>query len=446
MLKTLIRTIIAVALLLASLQLVYWSAVRRQAQSLTSAVAPAATLSYDAIEAFPPGTLALRGVRLAVTGRETIHLHADRVSLNQVDRFWMLGWLSGFERGPVRRFDLQVDGLQPSPELLRAVRERTGELGLILPFEAVGCVPESMFDDSDYAALDWQEPRLDLQLHWHRRPEQRRVDIGVRVDRHPSGVVQADLNFVDVSERTTILSAGLGGARLDQASVRYDNAQALAQRNAHCAQQADSGADFLAGHLRRVHELLRGMGVVPDEPIWAAYRAWLEQGGALSFTAEPAPGVPFAEYTAFAPEDRLRLLGLSLQIAESAPVPVEAIAARTSTVAFRSLPDEPQPDPEPAPARSAGSAPASSGAVEVAPRRRSIVVAHRIEFAEVASHHGEQVRIATVGGGRHVGIVLGSTDDAIELQISRYGGAARLPIAQEQISRIELLREETPSP
>lgn len=443
MLKTLIRTIIAVALLLASLQLVYWTAVRRQAQLLIAAVAPTSTLSYESIEAFPPGALVLHGVRLAVTGREAIYLQADRVSLNQVDRLWMLAWLSGFERGPLRRFGLQVEGLQASPELLRAIRGRAGVLGLILPFEAVGCAPESVFDDSDYAALGWQEPRLDMQLHWHRRPEQRRVDVGLRVDRHPSGVVQADLSFVDVSERASILSARLGGARLDQASVRYDNAQALAQRNAHCVARVESGSDFLAGHLRRVHELLRDMGVVPDEPIWAAYRAWLEQGGTLNFTAEPAPGVPFAEYPAFAPEDRLRLLGLSLQIAESAPVPVEAIAARTSAVAFRPLPEEPVPEAEPT--RNAGSAQPSIEATPP-PRRRPVIVAQPIEFAEVANHHGEQVRIATIGGGRHVGLVLGSTDDAIELQISRYGGAARLPIAQEQISRIELLREEMPRP
>lgn len=442
MLKTLVRTIIGVALLLASLQLVYWSAVRRQVMLLAGAVAPVATLSYEGIDAFPPGTLALRGVSLAVKGREAIHLRADRVALDNVDRLWMLRWLAGMERAPLRRLGLQIDDLRPGPVLLSALRDRAGPLGLALPFEAVGCTADSVFDDDDYAALDWNGQRLDLRLNWQRRPEQRQVDIGLRVDRFPSGVLLADLNFVDVSERTTILSAGLGGARLDQGTLRYDNAQALAQRNAYCADEVSADADFLATHLRRVHELLRGMGVVPDEPIWDAYRTWLEQGGSLTFTAEPAPGVPFNEYPAFAPEDRLRLLGLSLQVAESVPVPVEAIGARASSIEFRPLPVEPEPEPAPDEGETLAANEAASGT----PRRRPVIVAQPIGFAEVGNHHGAQVRIATITGGRHLGVVLGSTVDAIELQIRRYGGAARLPIAQDQITRIEVLREEYSEP
>src|SRR5690606_42038894 len=102
---------------------------------------------------------------------------------------------------------------------------------------------------------------------------------------------------------------------------------------------------FAAADLRGGHGLLRGMGIVPDEPSWAAYRAWLNEGGTLTFAAEPAPGVPFSEYPAFAPEDRLRLLGLSLQVAGSSPVPVEAIGPQATRVQFRPLPELPETPP-----------------------------------------------------------------------------------------------------
>ncbi|KAF1684267.1 hypothetical protein B1992_15230 [Pseudoxanthomonas broegbernensis] len=155
----------------------------------------------------------------------------------------------------------------------------------MLPFEAAGCEADPVFSDQDYAALGWQDPRLDIALQWRRQPELRRVEVGLRVDRYPSGVLQAALDFVDVSERTTILSRGLGGARLDKGTVRYENVEALMQRNAHCGSRLEGG-DFIAAHLRRVHELLRGMGIVPDEPIWAAYRGWLDEGGTLTFSAK----------------------------------------------------------------------------------------------------------------------------------------------------------------
>jgi hypothetical protein len=443
-LKNLVRTIIGVALLLASLQLVYWSAVRREVMSLVSAVAPVATLSYDAIEAFPPGRLALRGVRLAVKRRDSLHLYADRVALDNIDLEWLLRRLAGLAHAPVRQLGLQIDGLRPSADLLTAVRGRAGALGVALPFEAVGCKAEAVFDELDYQALGWQEPALDVRLNWVRRPAQREVDIGLRVDRHPTGVLQAELNLVDVSERSSPLSPGMGGARIDQVTVRYDNAEALAQRNAYCADQSQAAGDFVAAHLRDVHELLRGMGVVPDEPIWAAYRTWLEHGGMLTFTAEPAPGVPFSEYPAFAPEDRLHLLGLSLQVDQGAPVPVEAIAARPAAVEFRPLPVEPEPIPDPL--VGTGAAENIVDAAPATPQGRPVTTLVPIGFDEVGNHHRERIRIATLAGGRHTGIVLGSTADAIELQITRYGGAARLPIARDQISRIELVRESLPEP
>lgn len=450
MLKTLFRTITGVALLLASLHLVYWSAVHRQVRLLVESVAPVAKLDYDGIDAFPPGTLAVRGVRLAVKGRETLNLQADRIALDRMDPVWMFRWLAGWDRAPLRHMGLRIEGLHAGPELLSALRRRTGALGMVLPFEAVGCASDPAFSDQDYAALGWQDPRLDLVLNWRRQPELRRVELGLRVDRHPSGVLQAALDFVDVSERSTLLSAGLGGARLDKGTIRYDNAEALFQRNGHCGGSEGDG-DFVAAHLRGVHELLRGMGIVPDEPIWAAYRAWLNEGGTLTFAAEPAPGVPFSEYPAFAPEDRLRLLGLSLQVAGSSPVPVEAIGARASRVDFRPLPEVPEASETPpgsprGPSTDDGTAstsPANGG--DPAVTRRLVQVSRTISFDEVGSHHGERVRIATVAGGRHVGIVLGSTADAVELQISRYGGAARLPIARDQISRIEVLSMEMPS-
>ncbi len=454
MLKTLIRTVAGIALLLASLQLVYWSAVRRQVRQLAEAVAPVADLSYENIDAFPPGSLALNGVRLSVRGFESLHLQADRVALHHLDRLWLLGWLAGREQPPVRRFALQVDGLNPSPAMLQALRRRAGALGLTLPFEAVGCADGGTFGHDDYAVLDWQALRLDLLLDWRRRPELRRVDIDLRVDRHPSGVLLAQLGFVEVSERNGLFSRGLGGARLDSASLRYDNDDALRQRNQLCAARAGADADFHAEHLRRVHELLRGLGVVPDEPIWEAYAAWSAQGGTLTLTAEPAPGVSFSEYPAFAPEDRLRLLGLALQVANGEPVPVEAIGAHTGAVAFRPLPedleqvpgmDAGQDDGGSAPPAGGGDPPGEqAGAATVVPAPRPGIVARAIAFDELGSHHGGQVRIATVSGGRHVGVILDSTSDAVELQIVRYGGAARLPIVRDQISRIELLEHADP--
>ena len=66
-----------------------------------------------------------------------------------------------------------------------------------------------------------------------------------------------------------------------------------------------------------------------------------------------------------------------------------------------------------------------------------------IAFAELQDQLGRLVRVRMVTGNRYSGRVLGATDDAVELEIRRYGGTARLPISREQIERIEIT---VPSP
>lgn len=64
---------------------------------------------------------------------------------------------------------------------------------------------------------------------------------------------------------------------------------------------------------------------------------------------------------------------------------------------------------------------------------------NRIASPELDMNLGRQVRIGTVSGNRHSAIVLDATADAVELKICSYGGGARLPIARDQISEIELV-------
>jgi hypothetical protein len=465
--RTVANTTLAVALLLALLQLTWWFGLHRYAADLATAVAPVARLEFAAVRSWPPTRPGLEQVEFTVASRPELALSAARVSLAGADPAWLVRWLLGLRPPLPERLTVQVQGLVLSDGLLRQLRQRAGVAGLVLPFEGVGCGEAPILDDQDYATLGWAQPRFDLELQLRPDHGQQRLELGLRVDRMPAGVASLQAQLVDVPERGAILAADLGGARLDGVDLRLEELGSLALRNEHCAARLGlDRAAYLDLHLERLHQHLAGLGLVPDEPVWAAYRQWLGRGGDLTLQARPVPGVPFAEYGAFAPEDRLRLLGLTVRMGDDEPVPVEATAARRAEGSFRPLPPAepraPAPDPsieddwaaldalatsdgEPGdagdgtPAAASDDAPpapaAVTPAVAAAPPRPRL---QAINFSELQEQLGRLVRVQMITGNRYSGRVLGATDDAVELEIRRYGGTARLPINREQIDRIEI--------
>jgi hypothetical protein len=481
--------VLAVALLIALLQLLYWLGARRYFASLADAVAPVAQLRFDRVVAFPPGQVGLDGIRFDVAGRGDPDLRADRLRARSDDIAWWLHWLAGRATDAPQALVIELQGVSASNALLGHVRQRADPVGLLLPFEGVGCHGAAALAAHDYAALGWLDWRVDLRLDLVHDHAARRVDVDLRVERKPAGALRAQLRFADVPDSGLPLVAGLGGARLERVEIVLDEQGALAQRNAHCAMPDDDAGDaFIVTHLEQVHAWLQSRGVVPDEPIWAAYREWVTIGGPIHLVAEPAQGVKLAEYPQFAPEDRLRLLGISARMGAGDPVPVEATAARPAGDAFRVLPllsdidpdhafapieirealpdsafaevaeeipesgrpaeddslDSVDPDVGNADEGSAARATSSLPEIAVAtpPVRASSAGISTIGFPELAMHLGQRVRIDTVNGNHHRGVVLDATADAVELEIRRYGGGARLPIARDQISRITVVDEQ----
>lgn len=473
MVRTALRYALAVALLLGFAQLVHWLAVRRYFTHVAESVAPAARLSWDGIDAIPPGRVGLRGVRFTVAGRDELALDAERVMLRSDAPFALASWAAGWREQAPDPLALELRGVQASPALADQLRTRA-RAGFVLPFEAFGCGGAAL-EASEYEALGWSGARHDIDVRIHRDRGAGRLIAGMAVDRLPAGSLKLEVAFADVAERGLDLGADLGGARIDRISLDLKEQGTLAVRNNHCAAQDHSGDDeaFRAAHLRQLHAWLATYGLVPDEPVWAMYRQWLETGGPVEVVAEPAPGVALADYGQFAPEDRLRLLGVSARFAGGEPVPVEATTVRRPGAAFRPLPplseldpqqafermaaqDEPTqaadavdieaprddageglPDDEPA----APAAPVErvTPAAAAAPDARPTTT--RIAFPELSLYLGRRVRVETTGGNRHHGVVLDATADAVELEIRRYGGGARLPIARERISGIVLMPE-----
>lgn len=456
-------------MLLFALQLLYGLAVRRYFDGLAAAVAPVAELRYALIEAFPPGRFGMREVSFRVAGAPQLELRAERALLRSQDRTWLLSWMFGQEPGLGRDLGLRLEGVRISPQLLARLRGHLEPVGLILPFEGMACGDGvRSLSEADYGALGWNHPRWDLDLRLGYRASERRLDLDWRLDRDPPGVVFGQAVLTNVPSSGALLRPDLGGAHVELLNLRYQEQGLLAQRNAHCGNGDGSGLTFLERHQQQLHAWLGELGMVPDEPLWNAYGYWLRHGGELELIARPAQAVAFDDYHRFAPEDRLRLLALSLRVADQPPVAVEAVASGVLLdVDFSPLPDLPGefvsfevaevPDDSADwdPLREtddgvvfdddeleldADEAVAEPRAVPAPPRPR--LVFRQIEFEQLAGRRGERVRITTLGGNRHSGVILDATDDALELQISRYGGGARLPIARDRIQLIELVRIE----
>lgn len=461
-------------MLLAFLQLAYWLGVRRYFVSLEEAVMPAAQLTHERVVAIPFGSFGVDGLAFVVSGREELALTADRLRMHGVDPTWLVRWLAGFETTIPDRLTLDLEGVRATPALLGALRANNGGAGLMLPFEGFGCHQEPLLLDADYENLGWSTPQLDLNLTLRRDRARAHMMIEARVDRSPAGVLRLAVAFADVPAAGIPLHADLGGARLLQLALDYDEQGALAERNGYCANMvADNESDFATEHLHRLHEWLGGHGLVPDEPIWTAYRTWLGEGGPVQLELAPAQAVAFEEYPQFAPPDRLRLLGIDVRFGHGAPVRVEATAIRQGQQTFRPLPSLEAIDQAEIPqlrmlsagipdsivfdqvgATSESTSPPDD--IDMPPAMPPTIIKPAqpqepsseptftpIEFSELSTHTGRWVRVSTVNGHRYRGLVLDATADAVELEIRRYGGGARLPIPRDQISEIDLVSRET---
>lgn len=457
-------------MLLALLQLAYWLGVRRYFVSLEEAILPVARLTHERVVAFPSGGFGVDGLGFAVNARQELALGADRLRAHGVDPAWLVRWLLGFETAIPDRLMLEVEGVRATPALLGALRARSGGAGLMLPFEGFGCHDDPLLLDADYETLGWSSPRFDLNLSMRRDRVRGGLTIDARIDRAPAGVARLVVAFADVPEAGIPLRADLGGARLLRLTIDYDEQGALTERNGYCASMvAEKEKDFVTEHLRHLHAWFGGHGLVPDEPIWAAYREWLGEGGPVRLEMAPAQVVAFEDYPQFSPPDRLRLLGIDLRLGQGDPVRVEATAVRQGQQAFRPLPSLEVVDQAEVPQLRmlhAGIPDASafdeidemnestlsSSEADVPPALPPAIVKPArplaptnepsftpIEFPELTVHRGRWVRISTINGNRYRGLVLDATADAVELEIRRYSGGARLPIPRDQISQIDLM-------
>lgn len=435
--RTLIGILVALLSLVLLAQLACWLGVRRYFQGVGAALAPIATFEHGGIDAFPPGSFALDDLRFTVRERPELSLTARRLAVTAGDRAWMLRWLAGLADRPPARLSIQLDGVRASPALRRALRARAGGTGWMLPFEGLGCAAGGVLDEAAYADLRWQDESLSLVLQLRHDPSAREQQVGLRIDRLPAGVLTLEMLISGVPDSGVPPRADLGGARIAHATLAFDPADLIGARNRHCAGAAGPER-FAEAHMESLHDWLGSHGLVPDEPVWQAYRNWILDGGELQLEMRPAPGVAMSEYGQFAPEDRLRLLGLGMRVGGAAHVPVEATSTRARAGSgYRDLPvavgESGAADPPDAVAAPVVQAPAAGPGEARPPRSRPV------SFEELERHLGARVRLATVGGNRYVGTVLAVTADAVELEIRRYGGRARLPVSREQLARIELL-------
>src|SRR5690606_26228005 len=187
--------------LLVVVQLAYWLGVRRYFVSLAEAVAPVAQLDFDRVDAFPPGRIGLDGVRFGVAGRGDLVLHAERLRAHSDDVEWLARWLVGRDQRAPGRLVIRLEGISASVALIRQLRRQADALGLVVPFEGVGCGDATRMADDDYRQLGWSDWRLDAQVDLSHDRAARQLEVALRIDRQPAGVLRADLRFIDVPDR-----------------------------------------------------------------------------------------------------------------------------------------------------------------------------------------------------------------------------------------------------
>lgn len=415
--RTLVKVMGIVLLLLALAQAALWYAGSRWFAGLAGQLQPAVELHYGSSFAWLNGRAGIRNVRVGspmLAASEQVN--AERASIitgGPLDLFSL--FMSGERRWPDDAA-VHIQRLRLTAQMERQLRDKASRLGYLAPFEALGCNPRGRFSGVDYAELGWQEAAVDIRLGWrHDRVDSQQLSVSY--DMAPLGRLEMDLTLAG-NAPSPLQDIAAAGEMVEHARVRFEDRGMIGQRNAYCARGHGQDMDGFHGrHMRAVRDELESFGVFLDEAVVKVYDRFARNGGQIELTLLPSRSIPLRQYHHYRPEDQLAMLGASLRYNEDSAVP---ISARFHAAAV------------------AGE-PALAAAEPVVQIRAEASAADEAEVAELPGLVGRRLSIRTLEQITYVGTLLGVEGALVRIENERGLRPQRVVLSASSISVIRVL-------
>ena len=310
---------------LGSLKLAQYTAARSQVERLAGTLSPALRLSYSGVSGALDGRVILDRPRIEVMSgpAQGAVIQASSATIEPTGTFWLLQRALAGDSGSPAALNVRLEGTTLSqPDLDRYSSDGWFGAVSLVPFDSMGCGTRTSFSERDYA-------RMGLTI----RP--REDDIRYNYDA-ASHTIRADIvsTAAPFSTITTHLelsqfepSAWFGDAlamksqRIEQFSMTYLDGGYLAKRNRFCAQLTGTNAANYAGrHLAAVNAFLEARGVIAGDEVTSLYRKLATEGGSAELSSLPEATFVPADFAAYAPDDLLRQLNVTLRRNTAQPI------------------------------------------------------------------------------------------------------------------------------
>jgi hypothetical protein len=406
-----------------------WYSTKQQADQIVMMAQPFAEISYGGIVLSPTGSTGVKQVRIMphfvndVITIGTIQLNAPNIlALLDIRRHLSQGKPPPALSLSFHDVELSLHGglLGPAPSQVQHVS----------PFDnldALGCGPVTRFSGAEWQEMGFERFVGNLEVGYRLDAARNRLEL--RVDSHTRNwaALNLDIGLAVATSPQSVMDLASFTPQL--ASLRFvlrdDGFNAL--RNNYCAVKAGKTIpDYIADHVRLVAERLRANGIALGPGLLEAYRRYLTEGGHLTVVANPPVPIDPAELQFYAAEDVVKLLGLTLQVNETAVADL-SIAWDAAKVA-EALGSEARPEPD---------------VVETPPVRQQPVIVrqdyHPTPVGELGRHVGRNARLQTTTGARYLGRLDAVAEGVVRITIRRSGGTVTLSLRAGDITAAEVV-------
>lgn len=406
-----------------------WYSTKQQADQIVMMATPFAEISYGSIALSPTGSTGAKKIRIMphfvndVITIGAIQLNAPNIlALLDIRRQLSQGKIPPALSLSFHDVELALHGglLGPPPSQAQQVSP-------LHNLDALGCGPITRF-----SGTEWQEMGLERfvgNLEVGYRLDATRNLLELRVDSHTRdwAALNLDLGLTMATSPESVMDLASFTPRL--ASLRFvlrdDGLNAL--RNNYCAVKAGKSiSDYIADHVRLVAERLRANGINLGPGLLEAYRRYLTEGGHFTVVANPPAPIDPSELQFYAAEDVVKLLGLTLQVNETAVTDL-SVTWDAAQVA-QALGSESRPEP---------------AAADTPPIRQQPVIVrqayHPTPVGELGRHVGRNARLQTTTGAQYLGRLDGIAEDIVKITIRRSGGTVTLSLRAGDITSAEVV-------
>jgi hypothetical protein len=308
-----------------ALKLAQYTAAKSQVERLAGALAPALKLGYSGVTGALDGRVILDEPRLEVlTGpaRGAV-LRATRATIEPSGTFWLLRRALASDVRVPPALDLHLEGATFSEANVDALASE-GWFGpaSLVPFESVGCDPVTVFSARDYARMGVATRAREDDVRYSYDPATKALHLDLVSTAPPFSTVNARIDLSSFEPRAWLGDARAAkAARIEQFSLTYLDGGYLAQRNRFCAQLTGTdAAGYAARHVAAVKAFLEARGIVPGEEVAALYGKLVAEGGSAELSSLPEAAFLPADIAAYAPEDLLRQLNVTLRRNTAPPI------------------------------------------------------------------------------------------------------------------------------